>query len=50
MIKLVAFGECGEERERGKGLCTRGHVINEGGLRIGLPPDNVAKVRIDYVF
>lgn len=42
------FGEFGEVTAREKDKFTRAHVSYGGGLRIGLPPDNVAKIRIDY--
>lgn len=44
----VTFGEFGEVTAREKDPFTRAHVSYGGGLRIGLPPDNVAKIRIDY--
>lgn len=47
-VSGVAFGEFGEVTAREKDPFTRAHVSYGGGLRIGLPPDNVAKMRIDY--
>lgn len=44
----VVFGEFGEVTAREKDKFNRAHVGYGGGLRIGLPPDNVAKIRIDY--
>ncbi len=48
MIGGVLFGEFGEVTAKEKDPFTRAHVSYGGGLRIGLPPDNVAKIRIDY--
>lgn len=47
-ISGVMFGEFGEVTGREKDRFSRAHVAYGGGLRIGLPPDNVAKIRIDY--
>jgi hypothetical protein len=51
IYKLVGgalFGEFGEVTAKERDSFTRAHVSYGGGLRIGLPPDNVAKIRIDY--
>jgi|GEM_PF-2454037 len=51
VYKLIGgafFGEFGEVTAKHKDPFTRAHVSYGGGLRIGLPPDNVAKIRIDY--
>jgi hypothetical protein len=44
-VSGASFLEFGEATEKHFG---RAHVSYGGGLRIGLPPDNVSKIRIDY--